>query len=906
MRNQQIEQAENNQHDANMHFSQQNTAAAVEKSSHLKKCVDFEKIPGDFRLAQLHKRATRVAPEKILKRQEKLQGKLNEKCDCCGRDVERESLNMNSDVIQLSYLGSGYPMFFQFQKLSIAFLAILFCISGIFNMVVNGNYGNQCIKKGLQCKQNWIIQYSLGNRTDLFYSIYVQECLNLTTVCVLIVFIQIIIYKQRRLDSDCDDCAIIASDYTVMVQNFPQVFEFENEDKSNNFDVYSNLKEFFQNPLNMNGEVLKVVKVNLGLKIKDLKQLEAQQKNLVEEKQKLLLKLIKKGLLCDVQSDEIAQLDKKIYFIKNKIEELEVKFRDGKGISFMNNHFTGVAFVTLETERMQKILLDLSKQTWLSNSKKITPYFGRILSISPAPDPTEIYWENLNTSQLERNVRIAIGLSIDFLVVFGSGLSIYFLQDYQSTYAEKHKISIIYNSQNNKDEITNIQLLSLAISIVIFIINSILTVLVRQVAKFKKFQTRTYYNLSFAFFLSLAQFTNATLVPFIVSFIVNESTNYQMLYGASGLIPNQNIIFMVNSFLPILFFFLDFEYILKKLQRKSEEKKNQNSILTQQELLDLYEDPQFTIEAEYSQVMNTLLMTLFYATPLPICVLWSIAGIIIQYLIAKYNLINRRSAPFNIGSSLSQVMINLLNAGILIFACLSYVFIYMSKDNADNNSQFISLVAIIVSAAHFVLPIHVINKELIKIKPRKPENIKSYRQVYGDFSTDYDRANPATKRLASQKFIQEQENINWYKQFIRFESIKIASNRQKQENNINISNSNIKIEMNSETYQKKQFNQEKKNEDQQNQIAKRYSQSSQQIEIILEQNNKSDKNYESELIIEAIKKQNQDACIQIPNQDKESESGSESQENYNSQSQNSQDQQIQVVPAFKYQINQFE
>ncbi|KAL4475818.1 hypothetical protein ABPG72_011379 [Tetrahymena utriculariae] len=798
MRIQQIEQGENNQH-GNIHDSQENTAAAVEKSTHLRKYVDFEKILD-----------------------EKAQGKINEKCDCCGRDIERELLDMNSDVIQLSYLGSRYPMYFQFLKLSILFLAILFCISGIFNMVENGDYGNQCIKKGIQCKQNWIIQYSLGNRTDLYYSVYVQECLNLTTVCVLIAFIQFFIYKQRRLDSDYDDCAILASDYTVMVQNIPQNFECEQE--LNDFDICQDLKEFFKNPINVNGEVLKVVKVNLGFKIKDLKKLEAQQKNLVEIKQKLLLQQIKKLHNYDVQSLEIAELDQKISSIKNQIEELENKLRDGKGILFMKNHFIGVAFLTLETERMQKTLLDLSKQTWLSTNKKIKPYFGRNLSISPAPDPTEIYWGNLDTNKLERSIRIVVGLSIDSIVVFGSGLSIYFLQDYQSTYAEKHKISIIYNSQDKKNEITNIQLLSLAISFVIFIISSLLTVLVRQVAKFKKFQTRTYYNLSFDFFLSLAQFINATLVPFIVSFIVKESTNYQLLYGASGLIPNQNTTFMVNSFLPILFFFLDFEYILKKLLRRNEEKKNQNSILTQQELLDLYEQPQFTIESEYSQVMNTLLMTLFYATPLPICVLWPIAGIVIQYLIAKYNLIKRRSAPFNIGSSLSQVMINLMNAGIVIFGCLSYMFIYMSKDDADNGSQFISLVAIFVSAVHFLLPIHVINKELIKIKPRKPENTKTYRQVQGDFSTDYDRANPATKRLASQKFIEEQEAINWHSQFIRFESIKIASNRQKNDNNINISNSNTKIEKAQEINQKQQFNQENKNVDQQNQIAKRNSQ----------------------------------------------------------------------------------
>ncbi|KAL4475819.1 hypothetical protein ABPG72_011380 [Tetrahymena utriculariae] len=737
----------------------------IDKKLHIgnaiSKSVNFENIPGDFCLAKEHLKATKVGPDKEFTEKDKKQGFVNEKCDCCGRSVEREILNLNSDITKLSYLGSGFPMFFQFLKFCIFFLIVLLGICGIFNLVANANYGDQCNLKGDQCKANWIVKLSLGNRTNLFYSVYIQECLNLTAVCILILFIQLIIYQQRKLDSDSDDSAILASDYTVMVENIPKDIQCESDLQRENIDYDDELKRFFQNPDNFNGQAFKVMKVNLGYEIRELKHLQRKQKLFVNAKKKLYKSQISQKGKYDVSSKEAIQIDKQIEIIKSEIQKLENKLIEGKGADFMKNLFTGVAFVTLETERMQKDLLEMAKTSWncFSKSQTVKPFMGKNLRISAAPDPTEIFWENLGVSKTNRVIRVVVGLLIDSFMVFGCGLSIYFLLDYQSSYARYHSVDSIADSTLRTKEIRNIQLLSFTISIVIFIINQFLVILVKVVAAFKKLQTRTNYNLSFAFFLSLAQFTNATLVPLIVSFIVHKNTSYQMLYGASGLIPTQNTIFMVNSFLPVLFFVFDIQTLIKKYLRKKQESCEQNSILTQQELLELYEDPEFAIQSEYSQIMKTLLMTLFYATPLPICILWSILGLIVQYFIAKYNLLYRRSAPFNMGSSLGYKMVLLMNVGLVIYACLSYVFIILSKDSNDNTPRTVSFVTIAIAGIHLLLPVHIINKKIFKINSKKPENTKTYQEVQGSFSTDYDRTNPATRRQANQKFVEEQEAV---------------------------------------------------------------------------------------------------------------------------------------------------
>jgi hypothetical protein len=46
---------------------------------------------------------------------------------------------------ELAFLGSGFPLYFEFVKSSSLILLILFIISGLYDIVSNGLYGNACI-----------------------------------------------------------------------------------------------------------------------------------------------------------------------------------------------------------------------------------------------------------------------------------------------------------------------------------------------------------------------------------------------------------------------------------------------------------------------------------------------------------------------------------------------------------------------------------------------------------------------------------------------------------------------------------------------------------------------------------------------------------------------------------------
>jgi len=104
-----------------------------------------------------------------------------ETCKCCGYVIEREELPIFSPIDNLSFLGSGFPLFYNFIIYCIMILFIFYFMSGGFNMATN-YLGTFCMnpaipesKKGEKpkkeeseekCTYNVYHQFSLANKID--------------------------------------------------------------------------------------------------------------------------------------------------------------------------------------------------------------------------------------------------------------------------------------------------------------------------------------------------------------------------------------------------------------------------------------------------------------------------------------------------------------------------------------------------------------------------------------------------------------------------------------------------------------------------------------------------------------------------------------------------------------------
>ncbi|KAL4466145.1 hypothetical protein ABPG72_000691 [Tetrahymena utriculariae] len=709
--------------------------------------VDFDQIPPDFKLAEDHKKATRVGP--LLNQKGNQTSNLQkscDRCDCCGRNVDRKALNLDCQVTDLSFLGSGFPMFFQFIKLTTFYLIFILLVGGLYN-IFNNEDGNQCQQHNALegCFKNWVNVYTLGNRSKDSETIMMQQWLNLLTLIGLVALVQFIIYSQRQQEQLNDQIYVSPGDYTVMINNIP--VHSDNLMTSQNVDVDSDLKKFLEDH-QLIGADLKVAKINLCYNLSELYKLRDEKQKIVKEKQKILKKQIKQQNFYDLLT--VSFLDEKIKQSNQKIEDFEQKMAEGKGSEFMSKYFVGIALVSLETESQKEQLLQLAEQ-------KQFLYKNIYLEISQAPEPTEIFWENLNVSILSRIIRIAASILLGLAFLACGSFFIYYLCEKQYNYVNSlHDVTSFY-------EKAVIQIIPLLISCLISIINQILVLVVGIVVDFKRLHTRTYYNLAFAYFVCIAQFGNSILVPLLVKVMINETSYYSMLYNRSGVLMNQNHIFLFNTFLPLGMFFVSYPNLIKNFIRNRVLKNQDKCVLTQKELQNVFEEPPFLIEFQYSQTMRTLFMTLAYCTIMPFCLIYSILALIIQYFTAKYDLIKRTFVPFNMGSSLSYNMIKMLKMSIIIYSLSSFFFTLMTVHSHQFN--FPAFIGIIISIVHFFIPIQKLNLKYFKIQ-RAVNNSEKYDKVKLNFITDYDRENPATKRQATMDFLKVTEKKQQLEQFM--------------------------------------------------------------------------------------------------------------------------------------------
>jgi hypothetical protein len=124
-----------------------------------------------------------------------------------------------------------------------------------------------------------------------------------------------------------------------------------------------------------------------------------------------------------------------------------------------------------------------------------------------APEPSDVYWENLSVSSFGRFIRVSctyfatiIIIGICFGIIYG--------------------INIAKTNLDKRDDIptASIRFLSFLCSFVIIATNISLASIVRFMSVKERQETYTAYNLSVAFKLALARFINTAIVPTVVNF----------------------------------------------------------------------------------------------------------------------------------------------------------------------------------------------------------------------------------------------------------------------------------------------------------------------------------------------------------------------------------------------------
>ena len=113
---------------------------------------------------------------------------------------------------------------------------------------------------------------------------------------------------------------------------------------------------------------------------------------------------------------------------------------DSMQVSHGVSKFTGVAIVVLKTQKAQKELIQYSKKNSLIS------YFKKLfclwccsdeqseLSFERAPEPTDIFWENMNVTPRMRNMKIATVFLATLALIVACFFSLYALDKVKRQY----------------------------------------------------------------------------------------------------------------------------------------------------------------------------------------------------------------------------------------------------------------------------------------------------------------------------------------------------------------------------------------------------------------------------------------------------------------------------------------
>ena len=483
-----------------------------------------------------------------------------------------------------------------------------------------------------------------------------------------------------------------------------------------------------------------------------------------------------KGIQLSQLEDEKKETEKNI--------ESEVKSED-----INEKNFAGVAFVSFNTLKEQEDFLSQFPSNIVSYFLKLIWDLKYLfcccclkkdlkvnLDVIAAPEPEDVIYENLEYTSMQKTIRTIVVYIISILLIgicFGIFIGLNILQEYLNNKAIHIILSYV------------ISLLNTCVS---SILNTAFQMILDFLTKMEKQYTMTEYYRSYSLKLTIFTFFTSAVVPLICE-LIRRSSGYEIL------ISNMLMMFLVNAFVTPIMWTLNFTFFLKEFRicllkwNKDPEEIDKSHNMTQRELNDLFELPDMSISYKYSYLAKTLLMTFLYIPIFPLGILISLVGFILGYLLEKFNYSHMYKRPEMLNHKLCVFYVNHFDIIIFVYAIGDYIFMHDAYENG-----VIPLAKIIIFGIVTIVPYSkLLKKNCFGVQESKI-NTDEYSEKFFTFSTDYERANPMTRKKGIKHYLQkmfESGKINdmeyrkYMKQFESLNLMKIYYDNRKNQGTFN-------------------------------------------------------------------------------------------------------------------------
>jgi len=371
-----------------------------------------------------------------------------------------------------------------------------------------------------------------------------------------------------------------------------------------------------------------------------------------------------------------------------------------------------------------------------------------------APEPTDIIWENLGHPPNENRKQKLVS------DIWGAALIVIcFLLIIFISWGQSEAVSRIGQKS------FNITALSGIASLLVCTINTLICYATLYLSKREKHSTYTAYFTGVARRLAISMFINTaftTIFAKLVALVFNNSPSQNPdqynFYRPGGLLQNIYYVLLFNALLmPLYTIFNPFHYF-KIYQRWKALREGETCTMTQQKAHEVFELTEVDLSYQNSFLVKTVLVTAFFAPVIPVGLVFSIIGLILNYWVDKYTLLRRNALPISLDHALNNHMMRVLEWTGFVFAMGNLLFATTLK-TFDDTSVYSNVYGIVVvgtivlSLLHIIFPTERLNTEFFRVKLDSRIN-QPYDESRVLFPTDYDIENPVTCREGLQDFIQ--------------------------------------------------------------------------------------------------------------------------------------------------------
>ena len=314
--------------------------------------------------------------------------------------------------------------------------------------------------------------------------------------------------------------------------------------------------------------------------------------------------------------------------------------------------YNNIAFVTLKSEKIREDYLKAFQaikqglcqrfcnymRSWCVNVRR--PYH-----LTRALEPDDIQWMNVGFSK--RSKRWSV-LKSNILMQLVLGVSLY-IQIFVKL-QEKKFIGDLENSDEFYKS-TYVLLLEQTSSIVIILINFVLTLLATKLSEAELHVSKTQFYISHTKRIVWAQIINTGFVTYFIFVFADP----KLFGGTSTMSRTLFSIFSTNLVITPLLNILDFGYFFKLWRQSSVKKQLERKelvVMTQSDLNTLFEGPDIQISLRYANLIKWLLLACFFSNQLPSGVILIFIFINIQALVDRQLMLRRYKQPLRLNKDL--------------------------------------------------------------------------------------------------------------------------------------------------------------------------------------------------------------------------------------------------------------